>query len=155
MLSAIAPVRSSVYVVLVSRSLSKLTSTDLPLMTALGFFSRGGERKIPLASFIFTYSLKVKRTLVLCVGTLTVPGRGYILVISGGIVSFGPPVGGVVVLAQPLGNIMAARTIPAGISGRNLFSFIMRCGIRFQCLLWRKASLSSSQGFPSNSRTCL
>ena len=46
---------------------------------------------------------------------------GYILVMTGGIVSFGPPVGGVVVFAHECENISDAKMPRTGIIGKNLF----------------------------------
>ena len=120
LLSAMALVRSRVYVVLVSRSDSKYTTTDFPRILYRGLFSRGGERKIALGSLTVTYSLKVMTIWVLCVGTLVLPGRGEMLVMTGGIVSLSPPLGGVVVLAQECENIIAPSTNATGIPGMSL-----------------------------------
>ena len=51
------------------------------------------------------------------------PGNGVISVISGGNVSFGPPLGGVVVLAQECENIIIPRIIVTGIAGSRFISF--------------------------------
>ena len=71
LLSAIAFVRSRVYVLFESRSLSKYTTTPFPLILNFGDFSRGGERKRLLGSFTFTYSSKTISSFVFFVGTLT------------------------------------------------------------------------------------
>ena len=81
---------------------------------------------MPLASLIFTYSLNVNTSLVLCTPTFTVPGKGDTLVSTGGMVSLSPPEGGVVVLAQPCGNISEPSMSAAGISGNSFFSLIAR-----------------------------
>ena len=117
LLSAMAFVKSSVYVVFGSKSDSKYTTRDLPLILYFGDFSRGGERNMPFASLTVTYSLKVMTICVLCTGTLTVPGNGEILVMTGGIVSLSPPLGGVVVLAHEWENIIAPRTSATGTAG--------------------------------------
>lgn len=72
---------------------------------------------MPFASLTVTYSLKVMTICVLCTGTLTVPGNGEILVMTGGIVSLSPPLGGVVVLAHEWENIIAPRTSATGTAG--------------------------------------
>ena len=48
------------------------------------------------------------------------PNAGYISVITGGIVSLGPPLGGVVVFAHECENIIAPNTSAIGINGKNL-----------------------------------
>ena len=81
-------------------------------------------------SFTTTYSLKVNTILVLWTGTLTEPGSGEIFFMTGGIVSFGPPVGGVVVLAQECENITEPSTSRIGIAGSRFVSFLF---IRVRC----------------------
>ena len=80
---------------------------------------------MPVASLIFTYSLKVNTSLVLCNPTFTVPGKGVTLVSTGGMVSLGPPEGGVVVLAQPCGNMSEPSMRAAGMSGSSFFRLIV------------------------------
>ena len=72
---------------------------------------------MPFGSLTVTYSLKVMTIFALCTGTLTVPGNGEILVMTGGIVSLSPPLGGVVVLAHEWENIIAPRTSATGTAG--------------------------------------
>ena len=76
------------------------------------------------ASFTVTYSLNVMTMRVLCKGTLTDPGSGYIPVMTGGMVSLSPPLGGVVVFAQEWENIIAPKTKATGMPGMS-FSNIL------------------------------
>ena len=73
-----------------------------------------------LASFTTTYSLNFICSLVPCTGTFVMLISGYISVMSGGIVSFGPPLGGVVVFAHECENIIVPSTKAMGIAGKNL-----------------------------------
>lgn len=75
---------------------------------------------MPLGSFTCTYSLKVNTISVLCTGTPVAPGRGLSPMITGGMVSFFPPEGGVVVLAHDGENIMDPMTKATGSTGKYL-----------------------------------
>ena len=123
LLSAMAFVRSSVYVLFESRSLSKYTTTPFPFSLNFGDFSRGGDRKRLLGSFTVTYSLNLISICGLCTGTPVSPGYGFTAVMTGGIVSFGPPLGGVVVLAQECENITCTNMAATGMAGRSLYVF--------------------------------
>ena len=81
---------------------------------------------MPLGSLTVTYSSKVKTTLVPCTGTEAVPGAGTTLLITGGKVSFAPPVGACVVLAHDGWKTDSARSAAAGIMGKNLESIFFR-----------------------------
>ena len=52
-----------------------------------------------------------------------VPARGFIRVITGGIVSFGPPLGGVVVFAHECENITEPRMKATGMIGSRLLKY--------------------------------
>ena len=78
LLSTIAPFRFRVYVVFGSRALSKVISSFFPTILDLGFFSRGGERKMSVAVFMITYSLNSKSILPFSRGKDVAPGRGLI-----------------------------------------------------------------------------
>ena len=120
LLSPIAFVTSRVYVRSISRvSSSKYTMTLFPFILCLGDFFRGGERNRLLGSFTTTYSLNSSSNLVFSTGTLVAPGSGYSLVIIGGIVSLGPPLGGVVVFAHECENIIDPSMMTTGMTGKN------------------------------------
>ena len=70
-----------------------------------------------LPSFTTTYSSNVNLMVVLCVGTFVVPGSGSILTIMGGMVSFMPPEGACVVLAQEGEKNMDPNTSATGMAG--------------------------------------
>lgn len=70
-----------------------------------------------LPSFTTTYSSNVNLMVVLCVGTFVVPGSGSILTIMGGMVSFMPPEGACVVLAQEFWNITETSIANTGMAG--------------------------------------
>ena len=53
-----------------------------------------------------------------------VPGKGFSLVMTGGMVSFGPPVGGVVVFAHEGEKTIIARMMATGIRGRYVFRIL-------------------------------
>ena len=100
------------------------TISDIPELVRLrilymidDFGSLANEERV-LGSVTFTYSLKVNTILVLWRGTLTEPGKGNIFLITGGMVSLSPPVGGVVVLAQPWEKVTLMSTMATGIRGK-------------------------------------
>ena len=68
--------------------------------------------------FTTTYSLNVNSTLVFDTGTKTELGVGDTLTSTGGMVSFGPPEGPVVVFAQECENMMLPNISPTGIAGK-------------------------------------
>ena len=71
-------------------------------------------------SFTTTYSLKVKVILVFFTGTIVAPSRGSTFLITGGMVSLGPPEGGVVVLAQEFENKSPHSVAPTDTTGNIL-----------------------------------
>ena len=78
-----------------------------------------------LPSLTTTYSLNLNFSLVPWTGTPVLPGRGVTLTSIGGMVSFGPPVGGVVVLAQECEKKAPPNIRAAGTSGMRFFIFII------------------------------
>ena len=103
--------------------------TVLPFILNLGAFSRGGERKRLLGSFTCTYSSNLILSCVLLVGTFVCPRVGYMASITGGIVSFGPPLGGVWVFAQECENMVDPMITDIGMIGKSAFRilFIFVC----------------------------
>ena len=97
-----------------------MITTPFPTSLCLGAFYRGGDRKRLFGSFTVTYSLNMILSCVLLTGTCVCPMTGYISVMTGGMVSFGPPVGGVVVFAHECENMAIPRIIDTGIIGKNL-----------------------------------
>ena len=93
-------------------------------MRALGALAWGGDRKMFFMFLIVTYSSKRKTMRVFWRGTLTVPGRGSMPMMSGGMVSLSPPVGDCVVFAQECTNSIGMKMSAATISGRYLFIII-------------------------------
>ena len=86
-------------------------------------------------SFTTTYSSNVNESCVLWTGTIVAPSGGYSLTITGGIVSLGPPLGGVVVFAQECENITDASTAPTGTAGKYLESIFLIMPIDYMSLL--------------------
>ena len=129
LLSAMASMKSRVYVMSGNRSSSKVTSTDLPRSLLLGARAWGGESTILDGALRTTYSSKVKTNLVSWVGTFTDICSGEKDTIRGGMVSLAPPVGAWVVFAHECENSTEPRiraTGTAGTSlGNNLFQFII------------------------------
>ena len=77
-----------------------VTTIPLPFTAEVGFFFVGGERKMSELFLMTVYSSKTSVTLPLVSGKLVVYCSGVTFSSTGGMVSFGPPPGGVVVLAQ-------------------------------------------------------
>ena len=95
-----------VYVFAESSGSAKLMVMLLPLILDRGLLSCGGDRKIFFcSSFYMVYASKVKVMLPPLTGNPTIPESGITRSILGGIVSFGPPIGGAEVLAQDPANI--------------------------------------------------
>lgn len=83
-------------------------------------------------SFTVTYSLNVMTICVLWTGTPVVPGSGLILVMTGGMVSFLPPLGGVVVFAQEGEKNIEPNTRATGTAGISLtICFLKFISIQF------------------------
>ena len=71
-----------------------------PLILAVGLWRVGGESTMSVAVLMMVYSLNSKVIFPSASGKPVLPISGVILIRTGGSVSFGPPPGAVVVLAQ-------------------------------------------------------
>ena len=72
----------------------------LPLTLACGLLLVGGDSRMSDAVLTMVYSLYCSEIFPPTVGKFVVPVGGVSLISTGGMVSFGPPLGAVVVLAQ-------------------------------------------------------
>ena len=77
--------------------------------------------------------MKVSFSCVLCEGTFVCPGTGSSSVITGGIVSLAPPLGGVVVFAHECEKIMLPKIISTGTPGISILSILFIFNILQVC----------------------
>ena len=94
------------------------------MIRAFGAFAWGGDRKMFFGFLMVTYSSKRNTSLVFT-GTLTLPGRGLMPMMSGGMVSLRPPVGACVVLAQEWTKIIGRKMAAEIITGMNFLNLVI------------------------------